>query len=69
MYVSGDSGDHVPAFDVEAVDTVAAGDAFGGALGVALAEGRDLGGGDPVRLRRRGGGRHSTWRSGRDAVP
>ena len=29
-------------FDVEAVDTVAAGDAFGGALGVALAEGRDL---------------------------
>ena len=34
--------DHVPAFDVEAVDTVAAGDAFGGALGVALAEGRDL---------------------------
>ena len=42
VYVSGDSSDHVPAFDVEAVDTVAAGDAFGGALGVALAEGRDL---------------------------
>ena len=33
---------HVPPFDVEAVDTVAAGDAFGGALGVALAECMDL---------------------------
>ena len=42
VWVSGDSSGHVPAFDVEAVDTVAAGDAFGGALGVALAEGRDL---------------------------
>ena len=42
VYVCGDSAGHVPSFDVEAVDTVAAGDAFGGALGVALAEGRDL---------------------------
>ncbi len=32
----------VPAFPVEAVDTVAAGDAFNGALAVALAEGRPL---------------------------
>ena len=30
------------AFEVEAVDTVAAGDAFNGALAVAIAEGRDL---------------------------
>ena len=43
VYVSGDSSDHVPAFDVEASDTVAAGDAFGAALCVGLAEGRDLG--------------------------
>ena len=42
VYVSGDSACHAPPFDVEAVDTVAAGDAFGGALAVALAEGNDL---------------------------
>ena len=33
---------HVPAFAVEAVDTVAAGDAFGAALAVAVVEGRSL---------------------------
>jgi ribokinase len=32
----------VPAFSVQAVDTVAAGDAFNGALAVALAQGRPL---------------------------
>jgi ribokinase len=32
----------VPAFPVQAIDTVAAGDAFNGALAVALAEGRSL---------------------------
>ena len=42
VYVSGDSAGHAPPFDVEAEDTVAAGDAFGGALAVALAEGMDL---------------------------
>ncbi len=33
---------HVPAFTVTTVDTTAAGDAFNGALAVALAEGREL---------------------------
>jgi ribokinase len=33
---------HVPGFDVDAVDTVGAGDAFNAGLAVALAEGRDL---------------------------
>lgn len=34
---------HVPAFKVQVVDTVAAGDAFGGALAVALSQGKNLG--------------------------
>jgi ribokinase len=41
-YASADGRGHVAAYDVEAVDTVAAGDAFGAALAVALSEGRDL---------------------------
>ncbi len=41
-YASRDDSGHVPAYRVKVVDTVAAGDAFGGALTVALAEGRGL---------------------------
>ena len=33
---------HMPAYDVEAIDTLGAGDAFHGAFAVALAEGRDI---------------------------
>ncbi|HWB09386.1 MAG TPA: ribokinase [Pirellulales bacterium] len=40
--VVSDRVEHVPAIRVEAVDTTAAGDAFNGALAVALAEGRSL---------------------------
>jgi len=41
-YATGDGGGHVPSYEVEVTDTVAAGDAFGGALAVALAEDRGL---------------------------
>ena len=41
-YATGHSSQYLPAFHVEAVDTVAAGDAFNGALAVAIAEGRGL---------------------------
>lgn len=41
-YASDSSSGHVRAFEVSVVDTVSAGDAFGGALGIALAEGKSL---------------------------
>ena len=42
FYLSDNDGGYVPPFDVRAVDTVAAGDAFGAAMTCALAEGRPL---------------------------
>ena len=41
-YATAERSEHVPAFPVVAVDSVAAGDAFNGALAVALAEGNPL---------------------------
>jgi ribokinase len=41
-YATSEGGAYVPPFSVRAVDSVAAGDAFNGALAVALAEGNDL---------------------------
>src|SRR5919106_1097455 len=41
-YATPSGGGHVRPFRVEAVDSVGAGDAFNGALAVALAEGKDL---------------------------
>lgn len=40
--ITGEMDRHLPAYEITAVDTTAAGDAFNGALAVALAEGRDL---------------------------
>ncbi len=42
LVVDGQTAQHVPGLQVEAVDTTGAGDAFIGALAVALAEGRPL---------------------------
>jgi ribokinase len=41
-YASAEGGEYVPPFPVKAVDSVAAGDAFNGALAVSLAEGAGL---------------------------
>jgi ribokinase len=40
--ISGEMDKHLPAYEITAVDTTAAGDAFNGALAVGLAEGRSL---------------------------
>ena len=67
VYASGDCTGHVPAFQVEAVDTVAAGDGFAGALAVALAEGRSLE--DSLRFANAAGGLVVTKRGAQDAMP
>ena len=42
VYATSDEVRHIPAFDVDVLDSVAAGDAFGGGLAVGLAEGMSL---------------------------
>lgn len=67
FYLSdGDSG-HVPPFEVEAVDTVAAGDAFGAAMTCALAEGRPVG--EAVRSGAAAGALAVTRPGAQDAMP
>lgn len=62
-----DYGELVPPFDVPTVDTVAAGDAFAAALGVALAEGRGLP--SAVRWASAAGALAVTRRGAQDAMP
>ena len=42
-YATKERGGHVPAFPIRAIDSVAAGDAFNGALAVSLSRGEELG--------------------------
>ena len=66
-YMSRDGSGHVPPYRVEVVDTVAAGDAFGGALAVALAEGTSLD--EAVRYGAAAGALAVTKPGAQDAMP
>ena len=67
FYLSdGDSG-YVPPFEVQAVDTVAAGDAFGAAMTCALAEGKSLS--EAVRSGAAAGALAVTRPGAQDAMP
>ncbi len=67
VYSTGDFVGHVPAFQVEAVDTVAAGDGFAGALAVALAEGQPIE--CALRFASAAGALVVTKRGAQDAMP
>ena len=67
VYVADDCVGHVPAFEVDAVDTVAAGDGFAGALAVALAEGEPIE--RALRFASAAGALVVTKRGAQDAMP
>ena len=66
-YASMESDGFIPAYDVETTDTVASGDAFTAALGVALAEGRSLS--DAVKYASAAGALAVTKRGAQEAMP
>ena len=53
IWLDGDALRHMPAFKVEAIDTLGAGDVFHAAFTLALAEGRDVATAHALRQRRR----------------
>ena len=67
VYASEEGFGHVAAFQVEAVDTVAAGDGFAGALAVALAQGQPVE--RALRFASAAGALVVTRRGARDAMP
>lgn len=67
VYLPDAAGGYVPPFEVEAVDTVAAGDAFGAAMTCALAEGKPLG--EAVRYGAAAGALAVTRPGAQDAMP
>ena len=66
-YATKDEVEHVPPFPVAAVDSVAAGDAFNGALAVSLAEGMDLD--RSVRVAAAAGALAVTKQGAQDSMP
>lgn len=66
-YATAQTGDYVPPFSVEAVDSVAAGDAFNGALAVLLAEGAGLA--QSVRVAAAAGALAVTKSGAQDSMP
>jgi ribokinase len=66
-FANASGGEHVRAFPVQAIDSVAAGDAFNGALAVALAEGRLLG--EAVRIACAAGGLATSKVGAQDSMP
>jgi ribokinase len=67
LALEGRSVSHAPALPVQAVDTTAAGDAFNGALAVALGEGRGLG--DALAFATAAAGLACTRRGAQDSLP
>lgn len=67
VYASADEVSHLPAFGVDVVDSVAAGDAFGGGLVVGLAEGLPML--EAVRLGMASGALAVTRSGAQDAMP
>ena len=66
-YASAQGGEYVPPFEVPAIDSVAAGDAFNGALAVSLAEGQELG--QAVRIANAAGALAVTRSGAQDSMP
>ena len=66
-YATGDDEGYIPPFEVDIVDTVAAGDAFSAGLGVALAEGRSLR--SAIRYASAAGALAVTVRGAQEAMP
>ncbi|MDA0769183.1 MAG: ribokinase [Chloroflexi bacterium] len=67
VFATKDQVRHLPAFDVNVVDSVAAGDAFGGGLAVGLGEGKALL--DAVRLGMASGALAVTMSGAQEAMP
>ena len=66
-YATAQGGEYVPPFAVDAVDSVGAGDAFNGALAVALAEGRSVA--QAVRMASAAGALAVTRVGAQDSMP
>ena len=66
-YATPSGGEQVRAFPVQAIDSVGAGDAFNGALAVAMAEGHEMG--DAVRIACAAGGLAASRFGAQDSMP